>query len=78
MVIWKISFLKIYNGGGYDRCYKELELIIKEQAQKGIILDKTYTAKAFYGMVDFMKNNRIEPNSTVVFWHTGGLLYFLS
>ena len=73
-----VIFEESYNGGGYDKSYEELDLVIKQSAKKGIILDKTYTAKAFYGMLDFIKNGKVEPNSTIVFWHTGGLLNFLS
>ena len=73
-----VFFDDSYNGGGYGNDYKELEREIKTQAKKGIILDKTYTAKAFYGMMDYIKNGKVKPNSNIVFWHTGGLLNFLS
>jgi 1-aminocyclopropane-1-carboxylate deaminase/D-cysteine desulfhydrase-like pyridoxal-dependent ACC family enzyme len=73
-----VYFDDAYNGGGYNMDYNELNEVINNQAQNGIILDKTYTAKAFYGMIDYVKKGKIKPNSKIVFWHTGGLLNFLS
>ena len=73
-----IIFDNSYNGGGYNIPFKDLDSLIKEMAKSGIILDQIYTAKAFYGMIDYIKNNKLQPNSNIVFWHTGGLLNFLS
>ena len=73
-----VVFDDCYNGGGYNISFKGLDFLVKEMAKSGVILDETYTAKAFYGMIDYVKKNKIKPNSNIVFWHTGGLLNFLS
>ncbi|HNR86004.1 MAG TPA: pyridoxal-phosphate dependent enzyme [Taishania sp.] len=63
-----------YHFGGYakqtpalfdfiDSCEKNLQLP----------LDKIYTAKAFYGMLEELRKSDKYDNSTVVFLHTGGL-----
>ena len=72
-----IYFDDSFSGGGYDISYKGLDEIIKDLAKFGIILDKTYTAKAFYGMIEYALQGKIKPNSNIIFWHTGGLLNFL-
>ena len=38
----------------------------------GLMFDTTYSGKAFYGMMDYIKKNNISGN--VIFWHTGGLM----
>ena len=59
--------------GGYGLSTPELneftELIA---AGCGLILDTTYTGKAYYGMTEIMSKEK--PGGEVVFWHTGGLL----
>jgi 1-aminocyclopropane-1-carboxylate deaminase/D-cysteine desulfhydrase-like pyridoxal-dependent ACC family enzyme len=36
------------------------------------VLDRTYTGKAFAGLLGLAGEGRFAPDSTVVFWHTGG------
>jgi 1-aminocyclopropane-1-carboxylate deaminase/D-cysteine desulfhydrase-like pyridoxal-dependent ACC family enzyme len=36
------------------------------------VLDRTYTGKAFAGLLGLAEEGRFAPDSTVVFWHTGG------
>jgi len=36
-------------------------------------LDPVYTAKAFYGLLDLIRNKTIKAGSRVLFIHTGGL-----
>jgi 1-aminocyclopropane-1-carboxylate deaminase/D-cysteine desulfhydrase-like pyridoxal-dependent ACC family enzyme len=36
------------------------------------VLDRTYTGKAFAGLLGLAEQGRFAPDSTVVFWHTGG------
>ena len=38
----------------------------------GMILDQTYTAKAGAGFLDWIREGRIPPGDTALFWHTGG------
>ena len=42
-----IYFDDSFSGGGYDMSYKGLDEIIKDLANFGIILDKTYTKRHF-------------------------------
>ena len=39
---------------------------------EGILTDPVYTGKAFSGLLDYIRNDRIEKGSNVVFIHTGG------
>jgi len=41
---------------------------------EGIVLDPVYTAKAMAGLIDRIRERRIDPASNVLFWHTGGQL----
>jgi L-cysteate sulfo-lyase len=46
-------------------------------AREGIILDPTYTAKAFAALLDWIEDGKLTEKDTVLFWHTGGqLAYF--
>jgi D-cysteine desulfhydrase/L-cysteate sulfo-lyase len=40
---------------------------------EGVLLDPVYTAKAMAALIDDVRRGRLEPGSTVVFIHTGGL-----
>jgi D-cysteine desulfhydrase len=63
-----------YCQAGYGN-FTELEKnAIKEMSScEGIILDPVYTGRAFGGLLDYMKKNKIPKNSNILFWHTGGL-----
>ena len=39
---------------------------------EGILVDPTYTGKAFAGLLDHIRRHRIGPDQDVVFVHTGG------
>ena len=39
---------------------------------EGLVLDPVYTGKAMAGLVAAVRDERIGPGDTVVFWHTGG------
>lgn len=65
---------KDYNHAGYGVITENERLAITTLAKyEGILLDPVYTARAFYGMMDILNNKSIQPNSNVLFWHTGGL-----
>lgn len=65
--------------GGYESVYPELlETISYAAKTEGLILDPTYTGKAFHALVNYVKNGTIPTGSNVVFWHTGGLLNLLA
>lgn len=62
-----------YDQDGYGNVTEKERLAIKELAQnEGIILDPVYTGRAFYGMLDCLKNQQLKPNAKVLFWHSGG------
>lgn len=62
-----------YHFGGYAKYTEELFQFIEEcNSIHQLPLDKTYTAKAFYGLMHEIQNPSYD-NSTVVFIHTGGL-----
>lgn len=66
-------------GKGYQDTYPELLETIKWAAKtEGLILDPTYTGKAFHALSEYVKNRTIHPNANVVFWHTGGLLNLMA
>jgi D-cysteine desulfhydrase len=68
------KLIRNYDEPGYGVITQNEKMAIKQLAQKeGILLDPVYSGRAFYGMLDHLKNNRIEKNSNVLFWHTGGL-----
>ncbi|MFB9106675.1 hypothetical protein ACFFU1_17335, partial [Algibacter miyuki] len=51
-----------------------LKLAIKELAEnEGILLDPVYSGRAFYGMLDYIKSQKIKKGANILFWHTGGL-----
>ncbi len=69
-----IGIVRGYDKAGYGVITKNEIAAIKELARtEGILLDPVYTGRAFYGMLDYLKLNKIKPNSNILFWHTGGL-----
>lgn len=65
--------------GGYDQAGREIYAVIQRVAREtGVILDPTYTGKAFWGMLGLMQENTIKEDESVMFWHTGGLLNALA
>ncbi len=69
-----IGIIDGYVGEGYAIPYKEeIEMIKMLARTEAIILDPTYTGKAFYGMINEIKRGTIEKGSKVLFIHTGGI-----
>jgi len=67
-----------YLCGGYSQFDSSIqELSERSLMEYGFTLDTCYTAKAFYGMQDFMAKSAIKPEE-VLFWHTGGVFNFLA
>jgi len=65
-----------YLCGGYGKYSKELSTVIKNMYfNYGIALEPTYTGKAYWGMIDFIKKNKI-TDKKILFIHTGGLPIF--
>jgi 1-aminocyclopropane-1-carboxylate deaminase/D-cysteine desulfhydrase-like pyridoxal-dependent ACC family enzyme len=74
-----VHFDDSFVGKGYEAIYPALLQTIKWAAKtEGLILDPTYTAKAFRGLLDYVKGDLIPQGSSVLFWHTGGLLNLMA
>jgi 1-aminocyclopropane-1-carboxylate deaminase/D-cysteine desulfhydrase-like pyridoxal-dependent ACC family enzyme len=60
-------------GDGYgvasDASREAQTLLARTEA---LVVDHTYTAKALAGMIGWIRDERIEADATVLFWHTGG------
>mgnify|MGYP000312484482 CR=1 FL=1 len=73
----EVIVLDDYLCGGYEQSNNKLnEISNRSILNHGFVLDKTYSGKAFYGMLDYIKKNNIKEN--VLFWHTGGVFNFLA
>lgn len=74
-----IIFDDEFIAGGYEKTNPEQLSVIKKIAeQTGVILDPTYSGKAWYGMDQYIKSGKVKPGSNVLFWHTGGLLNLMA
>ncbi|PVH25176.1 1-aminocyclopropane-1-carboxylate deaminase/D-cysteine desulfhydrase [Sphingobacterium corticibacter] len=73
-----ITFHLDYHFGGYAKHTAELRAFVKEFVQDtGIMIEPTYTGKAFYALFDLVKQDYFVPGDQVVIIHTGGLTGFL-
>ena len=74
-----LDFRPEWTGSGYDGIYPSLLKDIQWAAEEeGLITDPTYSGKALTAMIDMCRSGEIQPGSTVVFWHTGGLINLFS
>lgn len=70
----RILFNTDYLCGGYEQYTPEMEAYLKlAMKETGLVFDTTYSGKAFYGMMDIIKKNRLQDKK-IVFWHTGGIM----
>jgi D-cysteine desulfhydrase len=68
-----IYFEDQYTFGGYGLHSRELSDFTSRMGREtGLMLDNTYTGKAFFGMLDQIDKEQLQ--GPLVFWHTGGLL----
>lgn len=68
------TLIRGYDIQGYGVVTSNERKAINVLAQsEGIMLDPVYSARAFYGMMDYLENGKLRNNSNVLFWHTGGL-----
>ncbi len=72
-----LEFTDDYICGGYGEYTEELETTIKNVMKwEGIPMDHTYVGKAFFGMLQYLKQHEIQDKN-ILFIHTGGTpLYF--
>ena len=63
-----------YHGGGYGKWTDSLiNFIQKFRSDHKIPLDRIYTGKMIYGVIDLLKQSHFKKGSTVLIIHTGGL-----
>lgn len=63
-----------YVGIGYGQATdEELQFYINIAKTEGIILDPTYTGKAFSGLVQEIKQGNYDDQQAILFIHTGGI-----
>jgi len=63
-----------YDSSGYGKLSsKELVSLQQLATEEGILLDPVYTARAFNAMLDLIQNEIFPKESTILFWHTGGI-----
>ena len=65
---------RTYVGRGYAVPTSDGTAAIRRLARsEGLILDPTYTGKAFAGLLDLHGSGHFGDEEPVIFWHTGGL-----
>ena len=74
-----LEFFDNYLCGGYSKYNDDLFSTIQECiSHEGMILDPTYSGKAFWGMKQELIKNSMYKDSNVLFWNTGGIFNLLS
>lgn len=62
-------------GPGYGIPSRESAKAMERFVQKeGILLDNTYTAKAAAALIDYLEKEKLNPETNILFWHTGGIV----
>jgi 1-aminocyclopropane-1-carboxylate deaminase len=70
----KLELVLDYHFGGYAKTTSELEEFrFNFQNEFNITLDKIYTSKVFYAVIDLINNNFFQSEKKIVVIHTGGL-----
>lgn len=70
----RVDFRDGWVGAGYEQADESVLRTIRHAArEEGLLLDPTYTGKAFTALTDLVESGEIAPGSRVLFWHTGGL-----
>jgi D-cysteine desulfhydrase len=63
-----------YQGSGRATVPREhLETVVRVARREGLVLDPVYTAKAFHGLLDVIRQDRGAFGRRVCFIHTGGI-----
>lgn len=74
-----LEFSDNYLCGGYAKYNDELINAVKECISKeGMIIDPTYSGKAFWGMIDIIRASQSFKEKNILFWNTGGIYNLLS
>lgn len=70
----RILFNTDFLCGGYEQFTPEMDAYLKKAMKDtGLMFDTTYSGKAFYGMMDYIKKHNLQDKK-IVFWHTGGIM----
>lgn len=73
----EILFYDDFLFGGYGKSNQQLrDFIFNVTRKTGLVIDQTYTGKAFWGMLNIIRKMRLK--GTILFWHTGGLLNLMT
>ena len=74
----RILFNTDYLCGGYEQYTQDMkDYLERVMRETGIMFDTTYSGKAFYGMMDYVKRHGLHDKK-IVFWHTGGLMNLMN
>ncbi len=74
-----LQFSEDYLCGGYGKYHAEIMGTIEECiSHEGMLIDPTYSGKAFYGMKQILLSTDEYKGSHVLFWNTGGMFNLLS
>jgi D-cysteine desulfhydrase family pyridoxal phosphate-dependent enzyme len=69
-----IHVLDDYIGEGYGvMSERDLEAIRLFASMEGIVVDPVYTGRCAAGLIDLLRRKYFPENSSILFWHTGGL-----
>lgn len=69
---WRI--VEGYHFGGYGKAPQSLIAFMHEQAQRyQLELEQVYTAKAFFGLLDLVRQGAFAAGTRLLFIHTGGM-----
>ena len=73
-----ITFHIDYHFGGYAKSTPELLDFVRDFVQRtGMMIEPTYTGKAFYALLDLVQQHYFAPGEHILLVHTGGLTGFL-
>ena len=67
-----VDFRDEHVDGGYGPGGEKTYEAMKIAGSGGLVLDSTYTGKAFAGLLQSIRTGEIQPGAKVLFWHTGG------
>lgn len=74
-----VEFYDDWVGAGYEKASSGAnEAIRLAAAREGLVLDPTYTGKAFAALLELRETQVIKRGARVLFWHTGGLLNLMA
>lgn len=74
-----VDFRDDWISGGYEKSEQNVFSVIRMAGKmEGLILDPTYTGKAFCALIDLVNSGDIKRGARILFWHTGGLINLLA